>query len=335
MTEENDAEMQKLIDSGTKPAQLSGDLRGSGRTLIISGLVYCGTSASLILLNKYALASFHFTAPNTLLLFHCSLAVALVKGCEVVGFIQVEPLRWEIVKRWLPVNVLFVGMIVTGFYALALIGVGMFTMLKNLANLFTILGDYYFFGKTYSYGVWGCLGLMLLSAIAGGCTDLRFSMLGYTWQIVNCAITAGYALYLSGVMDKVAPFTHNKQRLSEFSMVYYNNFLSLFFLIFLVFAFGEETKILKMAAVYNPKFQFVAIVGGLLGFCISFASLWFVSRSTATIYSLVGSMNKIIVAVVGMLVFKETTNINNIASVVLGLAAGVLFGVVKAREMKR
>lgn len=33
------------------------------------------------------------------------------------------------------------------------VSAGMFTVLKNLSNLLTILGDWYFFDKTYSWQV--------------------------------------------------------------------------------------------------------------------------------------------------------------------------------------
>ena len=38
-----------------------------------------------------------------------------------------------------------------------------------------------------------------------------------------------------------------------------------------------------------------------------------------------GALNKIPVALVGMLVFMEPTNAKNMASIVIGLGAGVLF----------
>ncbi len=53
----------------------------------------------------------------------------------------------KIVQLWLPVNVIFVGMIWTSFFALKNLGVPMATVLKNLTNLFTILGDYTMYGK--------------------------------------------------------------------------------------------------------------------------------------------------------------------------------------------
>jgi GDP-mannose transporter len=56
------------------------------------------------------------------------------------------------------------------------------------------------------------------------------------------------------------------------------------------------------------------------------------TQTTATIYSLVGALNKIPVAIVGLLVFREPTNPKNLASIVIGLLAGVLF--VQAKQMK-
>lgn len=79
----------------------------------------------------------------------------------------------------------------------------MATVLKNVTNLFTIIGDWWLYGRVYNAGVWVALLLMTLSAICGAATDLAFSASGYTWQMVNCLFTAAYSLYLRGVMDKV------------------------------------------------------------------------------------------------------------------------------------
>ncbi len=55
------------------------------------------------------------------------------------------------------------------------------------------------------------------------CSDMQ----GYAWQLVNCLFTAGYSLYLRGTMDRVVTLTANKTKLDEFSMVFYNNLLSM------------------------------------------------------------------------------------------------------------
>ena len=67
------------------------------------------------------------------------------EGCA--GFIKVEPINFPIVKLWFPVNLIFVGMIFTSFFALKALGVPMATVLKNLTNLFTIGGDFLLYRK--------------------------------------------------------------------------------------------------------------------------------------------------------------------------------------------
>ena len=54
---------------------------------------------------------------------------------------------FKIARVWMPVNLIFVGMIWTSFFALKNLGVPMATVLKNVTNLFTIVGDYLLYGK--------------------------------------------------------------------------------------------------------------------------------------------------------------------------------------------
>lgn len=41
------------------------------------------------------------------------------------------------------------------------------------------------------------LALQIISAISGGITDLSFDAVGYTWQIVNCVLTASYSVCIT------------------------------------------------------------------------------------------------------------------------------------------
>lgn len=55
------------------------------------------------------LASFGFGSPTALLCFQCALAAILVKLCELVGFVKLQPLKPDLVAVWFPVNLIFVG----------------------------------------------------------------------------------------------------------------------------------------------------------------------------------------------------------------------------------
>jgi GDP-mannose transporter len=74
--------------------------------------------------------------------------------------------------------------------------------------------------------------------------------------------------------------------------VYYNNLLSVPAIALLSLFSGDPWRLAGARQVGDPRFQAVAVAGGLLGFGVSFASIWCMSRTSATIYSLTGSMNK-------------------------------------------
>lgn len=259
-------------------------------------------------------------------------------------------------------------MLSSGIWALQLLGVGMVTIMKNLTNLLTISGDYFMYGRTYNLYVWLSLSLIMGSALVGASTDLAFTWWGYTAQILNCVFTAGYSLVLRGVMDKVSlcrtscpvllelkqclrymqmPDESLKHQFSAtipvqvksilgekmptHSQVYYNNLLSIPFVLVLVAAFGEPQKLMQDVAIINPGFQAVAVLSCIVGFYISYATLWFLSTTTPTTYGLVGSLNKIPVAIVGILMFNAPTSRTNLISIGVGLAAGVLF--VRAKQL--
>lgn len=137
------------------------------------------------------------------------------------GLLISEPFDIRIAYIWWPVNVIFIGMLWSSFYALQHLSVPMITMLKNLTNIFTIIGDFYFFKKTYNLGVWLSLLLIILSAAAGAWTDLSFSLNGYIWQFINCGFTAAYSLFLKGVLNKVANITFK----TGFCFVYKNIYM--------------------------------------------------------------------------------------------------------------
>ena len=178
------------------------------------------------------------------------------------------------------------------------------------------------------------MGLMVVSAVCGAATDLAFDLYGYIWQLVNCFFTAAYSLYLRGVMDKVVALTQNKTKLDELSMVFYNNFLSLPVLAVLIVYQGELQELQRDAGLQNPKFIVAAVASALISFGISFAGLWFLSCTTATTYSLVGSLNKCIVAAISLLAFSVPATIQNLLSIGVGLLAGILFVNAKQRANK-
>lgn len=297
---------------------------------LLSGLAYCLSSCSMILINKLVLSSYNFNAGISLMMYQNFISVIVVSVLSISGLISTEPLTWRLIKIWLPVNFIFVGMLITSMFSLKYINVAMVTVLKNVTNVMTAVGEMYLFNKRHDSRVWAALFLMIISAISGGVTDLSFHATGYAWQFVNCFLTASYSLTLRRVMDTAKQVTQSGS-LNEFSMVLLNNTLSLPLGLVLLLIFNEVDYLLETPLLRLPSFWVVMTLSGLLGLAISFTSMWFLHQTGATTYSLVGSLNKIPLSVAGIVLFHVPTSLENAASIFFGLLAGVFFARAKLK----
>lgn len=325
-----DVESGKLERDKAKSMHRSKTVKIHNQALL-SGFAYCVSSCSMILVNKFVLSGYDFNAGISLMLYQNLVSVVIVNLLSVFGVITTEPLTGKLIKVWFPVNVIFVGMLITSMFSLKYINVAMVTILKNVTNVITAIGEMYLFKKHHDNRVWVALFLMIISAISGGITDLSFHAIGYTWQIINCFLTASYSLTLRKLMD-TAKLATTSGNLNEFSMVLLNNTLSLPLGLVLMFVFGEVDYLSRTPLLWMPTFWLVMTISGFLGLAISFTSMWFLHQTGATTYSLVGSLNKIPLSVAGILLFNVPTSLENSASIFFGLAAGVFFARAKMRE---
>lgn len=298
---------------------------------LLSGFAYCISSCSMILVNKYVLSGYDFNAGISLMVYQNFVSVVIVSTLSTLGVISTEPLTWKLIRVWMPVNAIFVGMLITSMFSLKYINVAMVTVLKNVTNVITAIGETYLFNKQHGNQVWAALFLMIISAVSGGLTDLQFNAVGYAWQVVNCFLTASYSLTLRRVMD-TAKLVTKSGNLNEFSMVLLNNVLSLPLGALLMFMFNEVDYLSKTPLLKMPVFWLVVTSSGFLGLAISFTSMWFLHQTGATTYSLIGSLNKIPLSIIGILLFKVPTSLENFTSILFGLLAGVFFAKEKMRE---
>ncbi|KAI5582651.1 hypothetical protein BDE02_07G099000 [Populus trichocarpa] len=315
--DEIDLEDGKLEKDKDRPIRSKGVVRIQNEALL-SGFAYCISSCSMILVNKYVLSSYDFNAGISLMLYQNFISVIIVSTLSLLGVISTEPLTWRLIKVWLPVNFIFVGMLVTSMFSLKYINVAMVTILKNVTNVITAVGEMYLFQKDHDSRVWAALFLMIISAISGGITDLSFHAVGYAWQIINCFLTASYSLTLRRVMDTAKHVTKSGN-LNEFSMVMLNNTLSLPLGLILIFVFNEVDYLSR-----TPLLSFFFVCSSIWSErCYLFITLP---------YSLVGSLNKIPLSVAGIFLFHVPTSLQNSASILFGLLAGVFFARAKMRE---
>ncbi|KAF5946971.1 hypothetical protein HYC85_017199 [Camellia sinensis] len=113
--DEIDAEDGKLEKGKEKTIRSNKTVKIHNRALV-SGLAYCISSCSMILVNKYVLSSYDFNAGISLMFYQNLVSVVVVSLLSFFGVITTEPLTWRLIKVWFPVNAIFVGMLITSMF---------------------------------------------------------------------------------------------------------------------------------------------------------------------------------------------------------------------------
>ena len=121
---------------------------------MMSSLFYSLCSIATVIANKYV----SYGLPNdvrekipdmVVILIQCFIAVVLVEFARLMRWVEYESFKLETARAWLPVNLLFIGMLCSGFISFVYVSVPMITIFKNLTNLITVAGDWFLFKERY------------------------------------------------------------------------------------------------------------------------------------------------------------------------------------------
>ncbi|PRP74270.1 hypothetical protein PROFUN_12017 [Planoprotostelium fungivorum] len=300
----------------------------------IACLLYSLASISMTLSNKAMFQTFHFNFPIFTLMWQNVFTIALMYVLERLGYITFKELKKDIAQVWLPVNLLFILMLVSGAYAIKFLTVPMITVFKNLSTVMTTYADAHVTNQEVPQPIAISCLLIVLSSIAAGYSDLSFNLTGYLVMGFNCVITTAYLIYMKSVSSR-NPATKNY--LDSWTMTYYNSVISLPFLLPLAWSFGETVNLQADLASRNEDLSFWTFMlwMGFIGLGMSACSLWAMKTTNPSTYGIVGSLNKIPLAIAGVAFFNVPLTPLSAASILLGLGAGILYSWAKTQAAKQ
>ena len=289
---------------------------------ILSIFMYTFCSVSMILGNKFISTSIPPESKSnlpqiTIIAFQCVLAVVFSEVARSMRIINYSSFSFIKAKQWLPVNIMFIGMLCTGFLSLIYVNVPMVTVTKNCANLLTVFGESYIFKESTTMLTIISVILMTIAAVAAGSNDLEFNIIGYFFLGLNCFCTSAYVLLMR--------YASNKIKWETWEKIYYNNLLSFFILLPYCVYSGEIVRAINDPGLMTYKFFFVNVVCAFIGFYLNFASLWCVAATSATTYAIVGSLNKVPITVLGFIFFDTKMTTEGILFISLATCAGFLY----------
>ncbi|KAJ8614199.1 hypothetical protein CTAYLR_001096 [Chrysophaeum taylorii] len=302
--------------------------KAASANAMASCVMYVSCSTVMVLSNKWLASSLDIQAHISLLLMQNAVAVLVVASLRSLGVVRYPNFDAKIALQWLPVDIFFVVMLSTSFEAMRFLSVPMITVFKQLANLLTVGGEFFFFGKNVTFPVVLSFAVMIFGAVLAAFNDVVFTFYGYSWQIANCFATSGYVLYLKHATQSI--------ELTKFGMVFYNNLLSLPLLAVIASAHGEPAVLIEAHAhgKINLFFFVINALVGSLGLLLNLASVWCVSATSATTYAVVGALNKIPSTILGFLLFKTTISRNMGIYICISLVGGFMYSYEKFRQSR-
>lgn len=260
-------------------------------------------------------------------MFQAATAVLCVEFSKRAGWVNYPSFDVRTALQWAPVNVLFCGMLFTGMASLEYNSVPMVTVFKNITNIMTTIGDFIIFGASIEMLVIAAFGIMLAGAVMAARNDSGVSTTGLFWMLTNCLCTSGYVLYLK--------FATKSVKLSKFGMVFYNNVLCTAFLLPVSILNGEVAIFVGAPELHTMEYAMKNGFAGFVGFFLNFASLNCVALTGPTTYAMIGSLNKIPIAIFGYILFDNAISEQTWTFISISLMGGVLYTIAKLRAGKR
>ncbi|MDC6271522.1 GDP-mannose transporter [Acetobacter pasteurianus] len=304
----------------------------------ISIIAYCFSSILMTITNKYVVSGLNFNLNFFLLAVQSFVCVATIASLKSLNVITYRQFNKDEAKKWMPIVILLVGMIYTGSKALQYLSIPVYTIFKNLTIILIAYGEVLWFGGKVTPMTLSSFLLMVFSSIIAywgdnaevKTSDDQFTMyLGYFWMIINCFSSASFVL----IMRKRIKLTNFK----DFDTVFYNNLLSVPILLILTFGF-EDWSAANLERNFPPESRTAVIVAMVLSgastIAISYCSAWCVRVTSSTTYSMVGALNKLPIALSGLIFFEAAVNFWSVSSIFVGFVAGLVYSVAKQKQAK-
>jgi len=264
----------------------------------------------MLISNKLAIHQFPF--PFTLLLLQLATSwfVMAVLG---LCYLDVTPCSLDILKRFWPVPIAFLGTLFAGLKAVQFANVETFIVFRATTPLMLSMAEWLFLGRQLpNMRSAFCLMLMLGASVGYTLTDSFFQISGYMWILVWYFVFMTEFLVVKHKVDTVD--------MTNWGRVYYTNGLAS---LPLLFAAPSEKQVMT--------FQWDAMTVGVifltcaLGVGMSFFSYAVRGKISATYFAIVGNVCKVITVAINYFMWDLHASPQGLGFLAMSLVAAYFY----------
>ena len=270
-------------------------------------------SATLLISNKYAV--YKVAAPSFILFSQLMGTALVVKAFAAAGKIECDALEKEKVTKFLPVALIFLSTIFTNIKSLQYANVETFMVFRFSTPLVVSIADYLFLGRQLpNPRSWACLVALLVGAFGYAQTDSAFHVKGYTFCAIWYAIFCMDQIYLKHITNTV--------KMSNWSRVFYSNFLAACPLVFTFVNDADEIEALKNMSFSAGVAVFISVA---LGVGMSYFAWSARSLLSAASFTVVGNVCKVLTIVINVSLWDKHASAFGICCLMFCLVAAYFY----------
>ncbi|CUG87028.1 GDP-mannose transporter, putative [Bodo saltans] len=277
-------------------------------------LHFAVASVGMMLGNKLAVTA--LPLPCTVIIIQALGTIALL------GLFRsnLEGIRIDIAKQWLPIAALFTLMIFTSLQSFVYVNVSTVLIFRNVGAIFTSIVEYFVRGEKVTAEIVASEIMIVLGAVMYGWGTANFSWTGFWWIMANIAAQVAYGVLVKHHMDKKPHF----KEMSKFTMSLYNNTLAIPMLVIVLVVQGEQHHIQSALVQVSPLGWFWIVLTCGLGFMISTSGFGLQKLVSATTFLVVSNITKFLNILLGIVFLQDNISAGKDG---LGCLVAILAGV--------
>ncbi|KAK9273350.1 hypothetical protein L1049_018159 [Liquidambar formosana] len=303
------------------------DAENSPFLSLFAAFSYGIASMAMVFINKAVLMQYAHSM--TLLTLQQLATALLIYFGRAMGYTKAKEINMVIAKKLLPVSLFYNANVAFALASLKGVNIPMYIALKRLTPLAVLVAG--FFSGKGRPSTQVALSVILTAAgvIIAALGDFSFDLFGYSMALTSVFFQTMYLVLVekSGAEDG----------LSSVEIMFYNSFLSLPFLLFLIIATGEFPNSLSLLFAKSNSLSFlvILILSLVMGIVLNFTMFLCTIVNSALTTTIVGVLKGVGSTTLGFVLLGGVqVHALNVTGLVINTAGGVWYSYAKYQQKR-
>lgn len=259
-----------------------------------SALFYGFASFFITVVNKTVLTSWSFPSFWVLSVGQIAVAIIVLYTARRIGVISFPNYSNEIPRKIFPLPLVHFGNMMFGLGATQALPLPMFTAIRRVSILITMLLECRILGVRPSFAVKLSVWSMIVGALIAAWDDLSFTLHGYTYVMIVNVMTAANGVYLKQKLDAAD--------IGKYGIMFYNSLLMFLPALFGAWLINDIDAAYNYAHWTEPAFVLQFFLSCIMGFVLMYSNLLCTQYNSALTTSIIGCLKNVLVSYLGMFI---------------------------------